>query len=377
MWIIDRYVLRQFFQVFLICFTSLVGLYIIFDAFANLDGFLQYANRQGGLVKIVSGYYALRSLLFFDRTVGWLTLIAAMFTVTWLQRHNEMTALLAAGISRVRIITPLVAAVVAIIGLAAVSRETVIPRFRMEMARTPQDLAGEAPHSVRSQVDDNDVSIEGESLYTDPKRIEGAKISLPHPLRHYCKQGLRARTAYYQAAEADRPGGFLLDGIEQPKDLASQPSLVRNGKPILVTPRDASWLKPGQCFFVTNVAFEQLIDEQAWLEFSSTAQLIHEVKTSNLYEGKYRVAIHGRFVQPLLDITLLFLGLPLVLARGSRNVFLAMGLCVVVGAVFEIVVMAFHFLGSRGAMITPALAAWAPLAIFVPLAVEMAQGIRK
>ena len=30
-----------------------------------------------------------------------------------------------------------------------------------------------------------------------------------------------------------------------------------------------------------------------------------------------RVTVHSRVVQPILDVTLLFLGLPLVVARGS------------------------------------------------------------
>ena len=41
-----------------------------------------------------------------------------------------------------------------------------------------------------------------------------------------------------------------------------------------------------------------------------------------------RVAIHSRVTQPLLDITLLFLGLPLVLSRENRNMYLAIGMCV-------------------------------------------------
>jgi lipopolysaccharide export system permease protein len=43
-----------------------------------------------------------------------------------------------------------------------------------------------------------------------------------------------------------------------------------------------------------------------------------------------RVAIHGRFMQPFLDTTLLFLGLPFVITRTNRNAFIAIGLCLTV-----------------------------------------------
>jgi len=38
-----------------------------------------------------------------------------------------------------------------------------------------------------------------------------------------------------------------------------------------------------------------------------------------------------------MDVTLLFLGLPLVVRRESRNVFIAMGLCMALTAAFIIV----------------------------------------
>ena len=46
----------------------------------------------------------------------------------------------------------------------------------------------------------------------------------------------------------------------------------------------------------------------------------------------------ARIVRPLLDITLLFLGLPLVVTRESRNVFLAIGMCIALSTAFMLVV---------------------------------------
>ena len=96
--IIDPYLLRQFLQVFVICYCSLTGLYVVFDAFGNLDNFLNYAEKQGNLLAILGEFYAYRAIVFFDRIGGILTMISAMFTVTWIQRHNELTALMAAGV---------------------------------------------------------------------------------------------------------------------------------------------------------------------------------------------------------------------------------------------------------------------------------------
>jgi lipopolysaccharide export system permease protein len=75
-------------------------------------------------------------------------------------------------------------------------------------------------------------------------------------------------------------------------------------------------------------------------------------------------------------MTLLFLGLPLVMARHSRNIFVAAGSCLLMVAIFLIVVLASHGLGMSY-LLKPALAAWGPLLVFVPGAVAMSEPLRR
>ncbi len=97
---IDRYVLRLYVKVLVICFLSLTGLFIIIDAFNNLDELLALGEKQGSLVAVLGEYYGARALAFFDRTSALMALVAATFAVTSMQRTNELSALLAAGIPR-------------------------------------------------------------------------------------------------------------------------------------------------------------------------------------------------------------------------------------------------------------------------------------
>ena len=100
MTILDRYVLRLYIGILLISFVSLTGLFIVVDAFNHLDEFISYSKQAGGPLQVLGSYYGARTLWFFDRMNGVLAMIAAMFTLTMMQRNNEMTALMAAGISR-------------------------------------------------------------------------------------------------------------------------------------------------------------------------------------------------------------------------------------------------------------------------------------
>ncbi len=144
---------------------------------------------------------------------------------------------------------------------------------------------------------------------------------------------------------------------------------------MLITPHDADWLQPDQCFLASDVSFNLLTDAQAYRKYSSTAQLISGLRDPNRdFGADVRVAIHSRLLQPFLDVTLLFLGLPLVVSRESRNVFLAIGLCIAVVTVFLLVVIGLQYLGAIY-LLDPALAAWAPLMLFVPPAVWLAEAM--
>lgn len=374
--IIDRYLLRQFIHVFLICFISLDGLYVVFDAFSNLDEFLHYSEKDGGgLLAMMGEFYAYRTILFFEQISSMLTMIAGMFTVTWIQRHNELTALMAAGVSRTRIIVPIIAAAACTSLGASAAREFVIPQLSDELGRDAKNLRGEAGLELKPRLDfETNVLLHGKVAYANEQRVNEPSFMFPASLYGQGRQ-LAAENAYYLPRQADRLAGYLLRGVIRPQNLAEQPSIEQGGRPLLITPHDADWLKPDECFLVSNVNFDQLTGGEGFKKFSSTRQLIAALTDPSLglagdYGADVRVKIHARIIQPFMDMTLLFLGLPLVLNGTNRNVFVAIGLCGAVCTAFMLVSMGFQYLGAA-AMLRPALAAWAPLVMFVPIAVGM------
>lgn len=376
--IIDRYLLGQFFQVYCICFVSIFGLYVVADAFPNLDSFIEAAKVQGSLPGLMASYYAYKSLAFFDTTSGILALIAAMFTMTWIQRHNELTALMAAGVSRARVALPVILAAGAIAWVAAASRELLIPNFRVEISQNAKDLLGTQAQTFEPRYDnDTGILFRGKRTFANEQRIDGPSFLLPVGLDRYGRQ-LVAEDAFYQPADAMHPSGWLIDQISQPKEFSTKPSLLgSDGQRVIFTAIDRpDWLKPNQCFVASKINFEQITGGNTWKQYSSLRHLIAGLKNSSLgFGADVRVQIHSRIVRPLLDITLLFLGLPLVLARDNRNIFLAVGLCLIVVSGFMLTVYGAQYLGNA-IYVSPPLAAWLPLMIFVPAATAMSQPFR-
>jgi lipopolysaccharide export system permease protein len=369
----DRYLLRIFLKVLLVCFVSITGLYIVIDAFNNLDEFLGYGRQEGSLVAVLTEYYSARIPWFFDRTGGLLALIAAMFAVTWLQRTHELTALQAAGIPKRRIIRTLIGGTVVVSALGVVNRELLIPALRDQLTRNAQDWRGENARRMEPARDNqNQVLIHGRATFAKDQRIEAPSFLFDQPLPEF-GQRLMAERAYYRGPAQDRPGGYLLVDVHEPEDIQSIPSLRVGDRPVILTAQDTPWLQPNECFACSNLSFEQLAGGSNWRRLSSVPELIAGLRNPSLDFGlDAKVTIHSRLIQPALDLTLFFLGLPLVLVRENRNVFLAAGLCLLVVLLFMLVVTGCQMLGDRGYLLTPALAAWLPLFIFVPAATAAA-----
>ena len=154
-------------------------------------------------------------------------------------------------------------------------------------------------------------------------------------------------------------------------------TLRLDGQPVVFAPADTDWLDADQLFVASDLPFSYLEEGHAWRQFSSTFNLIVGARNPSLdYGADVSVTIHMRFVQPILDVILVFLGLPIVLSRESRNPFMAAGSCLFVVTLFLVVVLAFQIMGMNY-LIRPALATWCPLMIFVPLAMMMSEPLRR
>ena len=103
-----------------------------------------------------------------------------MFTITWIQRHHEMTALLAAGISALRVLRPVLIAAIGVSLLAAANREFVMPNIREHLATDSKNLGGEQAVDMQSRFDSQtDICIGGEKIVPATQKIINPSFVLP------------------------------------------------------------------------------------------------------------------------------------------------------------------------------------------------------
>ncbi len=367
---IDRYIFVEFVRVFCICFVTFLGIFVVADFVNHFDELVRHAKSHGGMGQVLWEYYGAKVPWFFDfigRIVG---LVAAVFAATSLQRNNEMAAMMAAGISRWRIVKPLVFAVGLVAVLGVLNRELLIPKLGERIFADARNLAGDKSEEIHPQYDHaTGIFMEGESIVTATKAITKPTFHLPNDL---APRGtvIVAEEAMRIPREGNRPAGFLMSGVDKEKTGINQ-TVVKNETLVVAHPSDVEWLKEDQLYVVTDLPFDQLRSNGNWKQCASTLNLINVARNDSLDTGAdVSVAIHSRILQPVVDMLLLFLGLPVVLSRESRNAFIAVGSCMLVVTVFVVSVLGLQSLGSSY-LIAPSLAAWLPVLIFVPIAFLM------
>ena len=366
---IDRYLLFLYFRVLVICFATVCGLMIVIHIFTNLDEFLTYSKQTGGSVlQVMLDYYGPYTVYIFERLSAMLALLALLFVIAWLNKTNELTALLAAGVTKRRVVRPLMIASAIVILSAAAAREFAIPRFQDRLDRNPQDLVG--PRTMRPTFDPDAVAlIQGKHLLPADYEIVLPKLTIQGgPLASTIGPRISAAIGKFQAATRQTPAGYLFTEVNFPEHIDQHDSVfTANGQPLLLTAKDTPWLAPGSCFLASKIEFEMLRGGSVWKQFASTLELVQHLRGENVRGGnELRVSIHNRILRPAIDWTVLLLGIPVLLSRPERHMFWVAGACLGIVAGFTGVAIALSALGSSGTLLSPTLATWLPLLIFLP-----------
>ncbi len=378
--IIQRYLVTQFIRIFVMTFFCLLGVYIIADFVGNVGEFVDYGKGDASLTSFLVRYYGARVPWFFDIASRNVAVLSAALTLAWMKRSQELTAVMAAGISRWRVARPLVIVSVGIAILSAVNRELWVPSFRTELCRNAQDLIRDHPEKLTPRYDpQTDILIDGLAILQREKKISEPRFRLPTEWQSAGRR-VDGRTATFQEGTPQRPSGYLITDVRHPdpQSLPELPSLIVYNHPVVLTSRDHPWLNADELFVVSNISVDQLRRGRQWQRLTATKPLIDGLQNGSIdHAPDVRVMIHSRLVQPLLDVTLIFLGLPIVLKdSSSRKVVLQAAKSLLAVVFFASVVIICHGMGIQG-MIQPSLAAWLPLIILVPVAILLSEPLRR
>ncbi len=366
---IDRYILVLFLRTVFVCFCSLAGVFIVFHAFTTMDDFARQAQTGGGLVRVMARFYGPYVVLLFDWTGTVITLMSLLFVVGWLRRTGELTAMLAAGVSHGRLLRPIIIASAGILLLQLATRELVIPDLRDALSMRSKDFTGDKEQAILPNYDKTSgILLEGKALKARSRLIVEPNFRLYGDYQGYGDL-LIAQKATWLPATDEHPSGYLLEAVQRPETIDSLPTIGTSDRPILMTSRDQSWLSPKQCFVSTTVHTDLLQTNTTSTKLSSVAELVSRVRNPAVHSSmSLHVLLHERIVRVPLDFALIMLGLPLVVNRHNRNLFVTIGVAIVTVLFFFSLKTIAGAMGGSGYLMTPAMAAWVPLLIIGPVA---------
>jgi lipopolysaccharide export system permease protein len=139
----DRYLLKQYIRVFFFSILAFVVIYVTVDVFEEIDNFI---DHEAKIVDIVWYYvYSIPFILTYIIPVS--LLLGTVFSLGVMSRRNELTALIASGVSLIRITTPIMIAALLVSAGSTYFNDVVVSnanrknkeimRFRIERQMPP------------------------------------------------------------------------------------------------------------------------------------------------------------------------------------------------------------------------------------------------
>lgn len=375
MTIIDRYLFWMFLKIFLVCFVSFTGLFVVVHLFSNLDE-LTALSKIAGWGSLARDFYIPRVAEVFDKTAAVWALVAAVFSINLMQRRREMTAVEAAGIAKSRILRPVLICSVVIVGLAVANRELVIPQFKDRLVRTAQnwDDQESLPMGVYHDLKTG-VKIRGQKLSLPENKITQVEVQLP-AIEEASSLYFNAAWATVPAKDQKRPYGLLLHQVSLPEGQSVQPTLKHDGRSVILWPPEMESLAADQCFVNCDFDAYQMAYGKKLETYHSVQEMMAALRKPRMWFGRdLQINVHARLLRPVLELTLLMLGLPLAIRRLDRNIFVSAGICFLVVGGLQLSIIVSHSLGSYSVIKPAALAAWLPVIAFLPPAIVMMRRI--
>jgi len=368
--ILDRYVAREYLVSYAIAIAVVLSLRVLLELFVEFDELVEtradgVTPDMGEVLINIFNYYGPKVFEYFRDFSGVIVLLAAAFSLARMTRNNELVAVLASGVSLKRIIAPIIVLGFILNMLMVVDQEIVLPRLADELARRPDEIT--QLRTIRNMfLPDRDQAL------------------------------VRART-YDPSSKTMTDMLVIQRGQGQLTGLISAQEGFWNGKDWVLTDGKKWTVRHGDEKSVPTTEYAQKVDhyksdltpEYIWLQRNSAFKgLLSSRELSELLQQSLRPtdraeAIsekHFRITDPVINMVMLLLGLPMLVSREKRSTktaiffaFMGAGGCFVVTFVCKLLAGGGIYMGGDFKQL---LLAWLPVIVFLPLSVLALEGIK-
>jgi lipopolysaccharide export system permease protein len=352
--ILDRYLTKQFFPIFLVAISMFVLLLSLIDLFANIWRYLSYDVPLKEILR-VSLYYIPKSISY---ALPISLLFAAAYTLGDLYARNELTSIFSSGISFWRFSIPLL-----VIGLFAsvfafyFDDAVVIPTLRIKNTLSRTYL-----HQQRTE-DNSDIVI----------KTQNGNVIYWVDYYDHVEQVLNGVTI----VEQNEKGEFV-SGVRAPRASWNGEYWVFSSPVIYEFEQDLLRVKPLEetgiyrehpdTFRRNAVEVEDLPFREAWL-------LVEDLKNAGLPFIRVLADYYHRFSFPTASLVVMVLSISMG-GRFRKNILLMSLLASLSAAVVFYVMEMITMMMARLGYIPPIVGAWFPVGSFIIVGLVLLQSAK-
>lgn len=346
---LDRYVGRIFIMSWVVSVVFFVGLFGVYDVFANIDELMDQAGdgaRSMGVSDVLELYlYQMPGILL--KVAPFVMVMAALVAVLRLQRHNEFMAMVLTGRSPRRVLRPVVALTVLFVGVLVVVQERVAPAVAAARDELRAALIeGGKERLVDLQTKDSEGKLFVARGYNATSKVIGLlNVSYSDAGRDVVITGENA--IWHEAS-----GGWLLENGRSVVTRAGQPAAEGNAP-----------------FVRTDLRPEDLMVGLLG-EFDLPYERILERSERYPLKRSYRMLRHYHVTFPVSVLLLVLLVLPFVVRGSPQARMRGLGLAVLSSLAFFVLDTGARQMGTDG-QLQPVVAAWLPVILLGSVIVVM------
>ncbi|MBW3628943.1 MAG: LptF/LptG family permease [Gemmatimonadetes bacterium] len=341
--LLDRYIARQFMATFLALSMGLPWLFVVADITDNLDKYLARGLSRGAVA--MSYVYFLPQFVFWALPIA--GLVATVFTIGNMTRHQEIAAAKAGGVSFYRLMAPILL-LASLLSIGAVALGELLPITTLKRL----EVLGEKKFSTAT-FRTNFVFQAADGSMLAIRRLDSERDEM---------QGIVVE----RDATEERPGAHLTarDAMWNP----DRGWTMRNGYQRVLYGGEVEQAFQFDSVRIAGLAEtpEELMadpkepEEMGYMEMS---RFIDSIERSGGDIRKMRVERAQKIALPLALFVIVLFGAPLSTSSSRGGAAYGVGISLGVTLVYLLLFKVGTAIGSSGA-IHPLVAAWAPNALF-------------
>lgn len=348
--LLDRHLVKSFISIFLYCFVVMVILFVVIDAFNNLDEFMRYSAK----ISVILSYYAFLLPSLIVQIVPISVLVSTLFSLGGLTKHNEIIAMKASGIRTQTILLPyLFVGLVVSFAVLYVS-EAVVPKSTMNAISIKEGLIERGKQNMQER------AIKNVTLYGSSGRMIYAREFEIYTQTLYDvvvledRMGAKLKTKITARKAAYEDGKWIFEDVIKhnlnPRgNLIGEPAY--SPKLILELPE-----KP-----------KDFLNEASQVEYMNARQLKdymnHLKGTGQRLSRKLNVDFHNKIAFPFINFIVIIIGAPLAMRSERGSAMVGVGTSLIVVLLYYATDSIALALG-KGGFLPALLAAWAGNLIF-------------